>query len=93
MIRGAGGFNGPGKLTEALEIDKRLNGKIASPVSGLWFEDRGFRPKRGQVKKLPRVGVHYAGEVWANKPYRFALLKKNKKTSRTFLRKVRPKRD
>lgn len=93
LIRGAGEFHGPGKLTEALEIDKRFNGKIAQPASGLWFEDRGLRPKRGQVKKFPRIGVHYAGEVWANKPYRFSLLRKDKKTGRTSQRKVRPKRD
>jgi len=87
LIRGAGHLKGPGKLTKAFNIDKKLNGKIAAPAIGLWFEDRGFpRPNRRSggrefrsgkktlhIKKLPRVGVAYAGPQWATKPYRFIL--------------------
>ncbi len=79
LIRGAGEWQGPGKLTKALSIDKSLNGKLAAPATGLWFEDRGFwrkekkkSKKSWRVKKFPRVGVHYAKE-WAEKPYRFVL--------------------
>ena len=77
LIRSVGDFKGPGKLTKELQIDKKLNGKIAEPASGLWFEDRGFRFRRGKkiwhIKKLPRVGVHYAGPEWSKKLYRFLL--------------------
>lgn len=78
LIRSAGEFKGPSKVTKALQIDKKLNGKIAEPASGLWFEDRGFRFRRGKkvfhIKKLPRIGVAYAGSEWATKPYRFILV-------------------
>ncbi|HEY4496455.1 MAG TPA: DNA-3-methyladenine glycosylase [Candidatus Paceibacterota bacterium] len=77
LIRGVGDLKGPSKLTKKLQIDKKLNGKIAEPVAGLWFEDRNFHFKRGKktfhIKKLPRVGVAYAGPKWATKPYRFVL--------------------
>ena len=78
LIRSAGDLKGPGKLTKELQIDKKLNGKIAAPAAGLWFEDRDFKFRPGKkifhVKKLPRVGVHYAGKAWADKPYRFILI-------------------
>jgi len=78
LIRGAGNLKGPGKLSKELGIDKKLNGKIAEPAAGLWFEDRNFHFKRGKktfhIKKLPRVGVHYAGKEWADKPFRFVLV-------------------
>lgn len=71
LIRGAGKYAGPGRLARALLIDKTLNGKMAVPKNGLWFESReGKRPK---IKKLKRVGVDYAGPVWAEKEYRFLL--------------------
>ncbi|KKT75625.1 MAG: hypothetical protein UW71_C0001G0036 [Parcubacteria group bacterium GW2011_GWB1_44_7] len=42
------------------------------------IEDRDFKFRPGKkifhVKKLPRVGVHYAGKAWADKPYRFILI-------------------
>ncbi len=70
LIRGVGKYDGPGKLAKALGIDKRLNGLKAEPKNGLWFEPRdpGVRIK---IKKSKRVGVEYAGPVWAEKEYRF----------------------
>jgi DNA-3-methyladenine glycosylase len=72
LIRGAGTWDGPAKLTKALAIDKSLNGLAAIERSGLWVEDRGVTIPRAQVKRTPRIGVDYAG-VWAEKPYRFVL--------------------
>lgn len=72
LIRGVGNWDGPGKLTKALTIDKRLNGQPASPTSGLWIEDRGYRAPRRLVQRTPRIGVDYSGD-WAAKPYRFVL--------------------
>lgn len=72
LIRGVGDWDGPGKLTKALAIDKQLNGRPASPTSGLWIEDRGYRPPRRLVQRTPRIGVDYSGD-WAAKPYRFVL--------------------
>jgi DNA-3-methyladenine glycosylase len=72
LVRGAGAWSGPARLTKALAIDKRLNAQAIAPASGLWIEDRGERPRRGQVRRTPRIGVDYAG-AWAAKPYRFVI--------------------
>ena len=76
LIRGVEEIEGPGRLTRELEISSHLNGKVAEPSAGLWFEDRGIkvtgRSSVWRIKKTPRIGVEYAGK-WANKPYRFVL--------------------
>ncbi len=72
LIRGAGGWNGPGKLTRAMNIDRRLDSQPAVPGAGLWLEDRGHRARRGQIVAGPRVGIDYAG-LWKDKPLRFVL--------------------
>lgn len=71
LIRGVEGIVGPGRLTKRLEIGRTLNGAAAAPASGLWIEDRGLRVPRGAVKATPRIGVDYAGPVWAAKRWRF----------------------
>lgn len=71
LIRGVEGISGPGRVTKRLEIDRKLNRAAAEPASGLWLEDRGVRVPRGTVKATPRIGVDYAGEIWAKKPWRF----------------------
>jgi DNA-3-methyladenine glycosylase len=73
LIRGVEGKNGPGKLTRHLEIDKRLNGKEASKETGLWFEDRGVKIDKKDIKKTPRIGVDYAGPIWSKKLWRFVI--------------------
>lgn len=70
LIRGLAGINGPGRLTKALNITDKLNGKEALPENGLWFEDRGIKIPKNNIKTSPRIGVAYAGE-WAKKDWRF----------------------
>jgi DNA-3-methyladenine glycosylase len=72
LVRGAGQFNGPGKLTSALAIDRKLNGRAAEPASGLWLEDRGLEITRPQIVRTPRIGIDYSGD-WKDKLYRFVL--------------------
>jgi DNA-3-methyladenine glycosylase len=72
LLRGAGEFSGPGKLTKGLRIDKRLNGLPADKPSGLWIEDRGERLRRSQILRTPRIGIDYSGP-WKEKLYRFVL--------------------
>jgi DNA-3-methyladenine glycosylase len=72
LLRGAGPWNGPAKLTKALKIDKRQNTLVASPASDLWIEDRGDRVPRRKLLRTPRIGVDYSGD-WASKPYRFVI--------------------
>jgi DNA-3-methyladenine glycosylase len=72
LIRAVEGINGPARLTKALKIDKRLNGKPATKASGAWIEDRGEKVNPRHIKRTPRIGIDYAGE-WAKKPFRFVL--------------------
>ncbi len=74
LIRGAEGINGPARVTKFLKIDKKFNGKPVSRKTGLWIENRGVKIKKSQIRKSKRIGVHYAGPVWANKNYRFNLI-------------------
>ena len=73
LIRGVDGIGGPGRLTKALGIDRKLNATPAARVSGLWLEDRGVRVPPAHVRATPRIGVDYAGPVWAKKPWRFVI--------------------
>lgn len=73
LIRGVEGCHGPGRLTRALGINRRHNGKPVQAASGLWLEDRGVKVPRRLVQATPRVGVDYAGPVWAKKPWRFSI--------------------
>ncbi len=81
LLRGAGDWNGPARLTKALSIDKALNGWPAAPASGLWIEDRGLKIARSRIRRTPRIGVEYAGH-WAEKPYRFVLESGSREKSR-----------
>jgi len=65
-------IDGPGRLCRALQIDRRLNRVDLTIGEFLWFEDRGFSVRKGDVETHPRIGVDYAGE-WAKKPWRFRL--------------------
>jgi len=66
-------LDGPAKLTKALYIDGKLNGKPANKKSGLWIEDRGIKTKASQIESTPRIGVAYAGPTWSKKRWRFVL--------------------
>lgn len=75
LIRGAGDYRGPGRLTAALGIDKRFNALRIAPGSRLWIEDHGHAVRRGHVSRTARIGIDYAG-TWKHKPYRFLLHKR-----------------
>ena len=74
LIRGIASAGGPGRLTKALKIDRGLNGRPATTLTGLWLEDRGVKLPRSTIKATPRIGVSYAGPIWAAKPWRFVLV-------------------
>src|SRR3989344_2460757 len=80
LIRGTENVSGPARLTKHLKIDKKLNGKKLGRKTGLWIEsDLSARkggsanPSGGKILRTPRIGVSYAGQGWAEKPYRFVL--------------------
>jgi DNA-3-methyladenine glycosylase len=68
-------YNGPGKLTRALAVDRSLNDMWAESQTGLWFE-RGREIAADTVSAGARVGVQYAQE-WADAPLRFCIERKN----------------
>lgn len=76
LIRGTENVSGPARLTRKFQVDKSLNGKKLGKKTGLWIESETSKLKNLPTSKLirtPRIGVSYAGEIWANKLYRFIL--------------------
>ena len=71
LLRGIEGFNGPGKLTKALGIDKRYHSLKLSKQTGLWIGDNDAKIKYSTSK---RIGIDYAGDIWKNKLWRFTKL-------------------
>ena len=72
LIRGAGEYNGPGKLTKALGITRALNTcnlSGASP-SDIWIEDREEAP---EYETSPRVGIAYAEKEDRERPWRYKI--------------------
>lgn len=73
LIRGLYDVSGPGRLTKRLAIGRELNGRVADAAAGLHLEESGvFVPKKW-IQVAPRIGVDYAGPVWAKKLWRFTL--------------------
>lgn len=59
LIRGIENYNGPGKLTKFLHIDKNLNSHDLTLGKKLWLEPRKDN-QRIKIIKSPRIGVDYA---------------------------------
>lgn len=72
LIRGAGQYDGPGKLTKALNITRAHNGASLGGQSGLWIETRKGTVDATHINATPRIGVSYARE-WADAKLRFIL--------------------
>ena len=68
LIRGAGQYSGPGRVSKALSITKDMSGQRLGLASGLWIESS---PPTKAILKTPRIGIKYAKE-WALVPYRFS---------------------
>ncbi len=60
--------NGPGLLTKALQIDRRLNGQDL--LSDTLFVATNDSDVSSRITKRPRIGVDYAGR-WAKRLLRF----------------------
>jgi len=70
LIRSIEGFNGPGKLTKQLQIDKSLNKENLAESKWLWIEDDGKQPVFTAAK---RIGIDYASEKDKNRLWRFTV--------------------
>ena len=76
LIRGVEGASVPGKLTQLYNITRDFNGIRADLKCGLWIEEKGIKRTRYAIERGPRIGIDYAGEMWAQKPYRLCLRKR-----------------
>ena len=63
--------SGPGKLTKALGIDRKLNGKFLTGTE-VWVEDPGHKISPRRIEAGKRIGIDYAGRD-ALLPWRFTL--------------------
>ena len=63
--------SGPGKLTKALGIGRRFNGKYLLDDE-IWIEDSGIKLAKGHIIASERIGIDYAGED-AKLPWRFSV--------------------
>lgn len=63
-------YNGPGKLTKYLQIDRSLNKDLIYKSDKIWIEDNEIKVK---IKKAKRVGIDYATERDKNRLWRFCL--------------------
>lgn len=62
---------GPARVTRLLDVDKRFDGDDAARSRELWVEDRGVLVPQRRIRRGPRVGIDFAGEYWAARPWRF----------------------
>ena len=74
LIRGAGSYDGPGKLTRGIFLEGSLNKQTLSRKNGLWVEAASDPPiPDNLIRRTPRIGIDYAGPHWSQVPYRFLL--------------------
>jgi DNA-3-methyladenine glycosylase len=63
--------NGPGKLSQALNINGDLNGLNVCSQAGLLFLEQGNPVPPEVIQSGPRVGLDSVPEPWRSKPWRF----------------------
>jgi DNA-3-methyladenine glycosylase len=68
---------GPARLCQAFDVDRSLDGHDLTAGTGLWIADAppalaASIAERG-LAVGPRVGVAYAGDEWAGRPWRFGI--------------------
>ena len=72
LIRGVEEYNGPGRLTKALKIDRSLNGEDLVLSRELWIEDDGYCSEYVAGK---RIGIDYATEEYRSILWRYTMIK------------------
>lgn len=61
---------GPGRVTKYLAIGKSLDRADSTSSKKIWIEDRGVRIPKKAIQRGPRIGIGYAGDYWAARPWR-----------------------
>jgi DNA-3-methyladenine glycosylase len=62
---GRSDLDGPAKLCQGLGIDRALDGADLTTGGGVWLASDGVLFRDAWIRRLPRVGVAYAGEAAA----------------------------
>ena len=63
--------SGPGLVAAAFSIDRAMTGvDLCDPASSLHLEAPPVDARPVRLERGPRIGVAYAGEPWATRPYR-----------------------
>jgi DNA-3-methyladenine glycosylase len=70
LIRGLERISGPGRVGKALQLDKSFYGENLFTSERIWIENAETVLK---FTTTPRIGIHYAGEPWISKPWRFMM--------------------
>lgn len=68
LIRGAGHYSGPGRLSKAIALDGSFYGEDLQQSERLWLEDASAPL---EVLTSPRIGIDYAESPWREMPWRF----------------------
>ncbi|MDD2445639.1 MAG: DNA-3-methyladenine glycosylase [Clostridia bacterium] len=81
LIRGVENYNGPGKLTKALQINRNLNGVDLTKSKEIWLENENLENCNSEnlkyeIIEAKRVGINYADQKDKERLWRFIL--KNK---------------
>ena len=63
--------DGPGKLAQAMGIDKALNGHDLCARGAVLFVERAPAVPASRIKCGPRIGLNHTPEPWKSKPWRF----------------------
>ncbi len=71
LIRGLQDIDGPGRVGKALRLDKSFYGENLFTSNRIWVEES---EQQVEFTTSPRVGIHYAGEPWVSKPWRYLLI-------------------
>jgi DNA-3-methyladenine glycosylase len=67
-------ITGPGRVAKRLHVDRMMNTKMLGKDANLWVE-LPAQPTARKIITAPRVGIDYAGPIWAAKEYRFLFKK------------------
>jgi DNA-3-methyladenine glycosylase len=76
LIRGSVEIQGPGRIGRTLKLDKSFYGEDLITSKRLWMEDNPENTTTLKISTFPRIGIGYAGELWAGKHWRFKISEK-----------------
>ena len=71
LIRGIDNYDGPGKLSKALQLDKSFYGENLIDSNRIWIEESNIK---AIYKTEPRIGIDYAPDEWRLKQWRYILV-------------------